>query len=856
MNSRTSVMRVLGAGALGLFLAACPQMPPVTDDSGVDAGSCEGTVGCACANGACTTGECVGGTCTDCRRGEASCICRSNGTCNAGLRCEANSCVTCPPGELNCACNTGDTCNAGLACASGTCVTDTCVAGSANCPCRPGDPKCDGTDYCDGTNVCRACSDDVVGCPCSTAGTCSGQAVCDATSMRCRAPRTCADLVAANQCGQNQACTEMNGADAMCQPMTCQPQFKWDGTQCVACVSLDCAAEPTCEADGGLSTTCATQNRACVQMGNVATCGGCLPGYTLNASNQCVTVPTCGTVTCTIDQYCDRTGGSATCQALPCPAGQARGLTGVCSACANPVPNCTGAGFSGRVWPFRTLGNEACICETLDNFYLPPGNAQSAVLCDADGDGWVREEAGDVSVTGDPALSANARCTISRPTRVRLVDEYGMSIDVLSCTEGLLKASVALADGGTPNGGLGLFPDGGPIPLADGGTACTGLIPLRMLEKQINDIPGRPMGTTSPAYGGASGRLLEAAELNTLTKACVTETADYNANGAEDINERQTIVNTPNDRQRLESFSFFLELHTAYVEGDALVIRERSRCGADFPVRYDPAADVANPVDLYSTATDTPYWRTCSRSRDPNYNQANLAPSMDFAHWSCSDTANTCPVVPPPHGQLVAPTDSSIVLLRNHGLCELNGGLPLDGRWRGMTHHSQFKCVSVQNSPAPPTGFVTTDFGAANNLLTLNTCVARPCTTPGDPACTTAQGAGKQTRRPVVECKAKAVAAVGDVGFAAVNYRPYRRMDVAYSPNTTYLGGCVNEDDLADTYLCPYPEFSLNKAAADSNFGRYSCYGRGSNFLWCGTPCNPARSTLRWGANSNMSVLR
>ena len=42
----------------------------------------------------------------------------------------------------------------------------------------------------------------------------------------------------------------------------------------------------------------------------------------------------------------------------------------------------------------------------------------------------------------------------------------------------------------------------------------------------------------------------------------------------------------------------------------------------------------------------------------------------------------------------------------------------------------------------------------------------------------------------------------------------------------------------------------------NSNFGRYSCYGRGSNFLWCGTPCNPQRSTLRWGANSNGSVLR
>jgi hypothetical protein len=286
------------------------------------------------------------------------------------------------------------------------------------------------------------------------------------------------------------------------------------------------------------------------------------------------------------------------------------------------------------------------------------------------------------------------------------------------------------------------------------------------------------------------------------------------------------------------------------------VIRERSRCGADFPIRYTPDAGPVNPNELYDAGSDTPYWRTCSRNRDPNYNQANLAPSMDFAAWQCSDTANTCtPTIPPPHGSLIAPTDPGLVLMRNHGLCELNGGLPLDGRWRGMTHHSQFKCVSVQNSPLPPTGFVVTDFSLANEKLTLNSCVAKTCATPGDPACTTAQGMGKQTRRPVIECQAKAVATVGDVGFAAVNYRPYRLMDPQYSV-ATYRGGCVNEDDLAEEYLCPYPEFSLNKTAADSNFGRYSCYGRGSNFLWCGTPCNPQRSTLRWGANSNGSVLR
>jgi hypothetical protein len=91
------------------------------------------------------------------------------------------------------------------------------------------------------------------------------------------------------------------------------------------------------------------------------------------------------------------------------------------------------------------------VCETLDGYYFGSGNNAEAAKCDADNDGWVREEA--LAVRSDPALRANSRCNIQLVDRVRLFDEYGLSVDVLSCSTGLVKASLALADAGVPNGG-------------------------------------------------------------------------------------------------------------------------------------------------------------------------------------------------------------------------------------------------------------------------------------------------------------------------------------------------------------------------------------------------------------------
>ncbi|MDP2273403.1 MAG: hypothetical protein Q8N23_02405 [Archangium sp.] len=875
MTQSLSTRLALGA-ALALLLAGCPPLN-TTNDSGqpeVDAG-CDGLIGCQCVAGACTTGECVAGTCVDCRRGEAACICRGNTTCNAGLRCTGNRCESCPAGELGCACGTGDACGTGLSCSNAVCVTDTCVAGSANCPCRTGMPECDGALYCDST-LCRACSNDIVGCPCDGNGQCAGMTTCNGPTQTCRAAVTCAQLVADGMCAANQACAQINGADAQCVPNTCNPDFRWNGVTCVACVSAGCTNEPSCnDLDGGLGASCTGLNRTCDQLS--ATCGACLPGFTANPGGQCIAVPRCGSATCTFTQYCDRSSGTPTCtNNPPCGVGQATNSANTCAACA-PVPTCTGPGFSGRIWPFMTAA-DVCVCETLDNSFLIGGGSASATACDLDGDGWVREEAGDPSVTGDRALGANARCTIKTVDRVRLFDEYGVSIDVLSCVEGLVKASAALPDGGVPNGGVGVLSDGGLMRSADGGNPCSATVPLRLLETSRNDIPGNPSSSNkAPAYGGSSGRLLAANELNSLTKACTSLSGDYNDNKLDDIAEVQGTVAPTNvrptpaaDRARLESFAYFVELDSAAAEGNVLSIRERSRCDATFPFHYAPDAGSPVPDDGYLFANDKPYWRACARNRDPSYALNNPRPGYDFANYGCDTTSLSCPLVPPAHPTAIAPVDPSVTLFRDFGLCRTAGVLPADRLWRGMNHHSQFKCVNVVSGALPnPFDRQNIEFGQGNGQLTFETCVARPCVAPGDLGCSSPQGttAEPQTRQPVLDCTARAgTALVGNVGFAAVNYRPYRFADTFYPGNTyslgerSYRGGCINEDDAWDTFLCPYPEFVLQRALADAQFGRYSCYKYGSNFMWAGPLPDggtnlAGRSTLRWGANANTSVL-
>lgn len=93
-----------------------------------------------------------GGGCPD---GAASCPCRPDDTCDAGLICDRGFCVDdpnpCDPGTQGCPCADG-MCAGGLVCQDAVCVPRGCQPGTADCACDDG--RCDGDLICEG-NVCQ-----------------------------------------------------------------------------------------------------------------------------------------------------------------------------------------------------------------------------------------------------------------------------------------------------------------------------------------------------------------------------------------------------------------------------------------------------------------------------------------------------------------------------------------------------------------------------------------------------------------------------------------------------------------------------------------------------------------------------
>lgn len=72
-----------------------PCEPDETCGDSTDAGSCEGSLGCACL---------------------------PNGACVTNLECDDGLCVSCPFGQLGCACVVGSDCDLGLTCVDSECV--------------------------------------------------------------------------------------------------------------------------------------------------------------------------------------------------------------------------------------------------------------------------------------------------------------------------------------------------------------------------------------------------------------------------------------------------------------------------------------------------------------------------------------------------------------------------------------------------------------------------------------------------------------------------------------------------------------------------------------------------------------
>jgi hypothetical protein len=843
-----------------LIAAACGD-DDASSDAGSDAGdaSADGSLcaadglGCACtADDACKSGTCVAGTCKACARGEPGCACMSNGSCSSGATCAKDMCEVCKPGNEGCPC-AGGGCSGGMTCLNDVCTKSSCEAGKLGCPCaaQSGDASCADDLFCDANKTCRTCSNDVVGCPCGDNSTCRGGLTCD--SGHCKDKRTCRELVDAGLCAKHQRCDEDSDSIGTCVADSCDSGYTWSTVTngCTKCASKDCSDQPTCDPGAltSIAADCAGKFENCVEDGDGARCEGCVEDA-VKKDDRCVPILSCGSATCSQDEYCD--SGASKCEKLPCPVGQAKADNGKCSSCA---VTCSAVGLTGRVWPFRTRA-DTCVCETVRNYFMPSDQRASPARCDADQDGWVRQEADDDSVRADAALRSNARCAILRVDGVVLRDEFGSSREIRSCGDG-----------------EGLVAEGSPDP-------CTSRKPMRLLETERNDLPGKTNSEHAPTYDhldsvGSGGRLLQARELTSLTKACVTANADYNDNGDSDLTEQQVRPGSGtgnDDQQRLQSFAYFTELYRAWYEAPSsgtsgkLVIAERSRCDtSEFYLSYwdgdnsfapyssaDPAVDLhQSGVMPTVTQTGSNYWRNCERRRDPRYDTEHAG--FDFEQWSCGLTTGSCPSSKPAHAmQNASEFDWKTKLLRGQGLCGANGASPADGAWRGLNHSSQFKCVQIDNGlGVTPPKYRADDFGPGGKLI-LNLCE-----TTGDSRPT---HEGSPSYEPVLRCAPQnptgGVDSEVGVAWAAVTFRQYTDSGVLNGASGGYEGGCIDEDtEWGDNWLCPSPLYTQDSDGLQS-YGRYSCYGQPQNYLWGASESETGQ--LLWGGagSMGMSVFR
>lgn len=508
-----------------------------------------------------------------------------------------------------------------------------------------------------------------------------------------------------------------------------------DGSaECTACLA-GFAEDP----DSGLCVEnlpcselgCDAQHRGCEQV-PFGRCTGCTAGFAEDpATGSCRPAVTCAMLTCADGSTCEEGGPGRDAACVPsCGPGTVR--TGdICARC----PPCDGAGEDGA-WPELTRTGY-CICRTQPGYFYSVSGDVGTFLCDADGDGWLRESARIALGSQDPVISSNARCS------VRQIDAF-----------------VLVSEGGASK----------RFPLQ---------VPLAMFETDRNDDEQLLAAIFEATGIPPHGRAIHAAELNRLTKLCHTRRADYNDNGMPDVEEwgGADLAPTMRPEQRpFNAYSYFSELATGRFDpsiqdpsrGD-YVVAERSR---------DPAG--ADALAIGYARTDGGYWRGCTVRRDAEFETQSPPIGMDFADRQ----------------------------------------QPGDG-WPGMNHHSQFKCVVMDDQPRPQ---VPTEMKPAQALdylergepLRLNRCEAS-----GEPA--------PQERNAAIPAFACSIVPsfdvqAGSVFWAAVpylDYDPFRKTPGV--DETEYLRGCVNEcaDQLTS---CPGYELNPRAVSCDydaADFGRF-----------------------------------
>ena len=895
---------------------ACAVCPPGEEACPCDAGDVCGE-GLACMEGLCAPESCEegaegcpcgdddtcdegltcsdGGMCAPCMLDIEGCPCddacegglvcdEDEAACRAALACEELECAEnqlCEEGEEGedaaCLeeCEEGFTYNADTETCDAMVVVNCMVgaAGSILAQCQEQNRECVAMN---GTAMCGDCATGFL----EENGACREAVQCMA--LNCAAENR--DCVAATSvsdatCGgcsmgyeeNNGACEAipqancMEGADlsilAECQAQNRACDLTDTGAECGACESgyvenMDtstCEVELTCQA-----IDCESLGRDCDENGEGAhaTCTDCLDGAVQDEDNPeaCRALVTCAEIAddCEAqDKLCvEEDGVDAVCSNWPCvyPDGEEdfesayREDTDACVFCGN---SCDGEGLTGRIWPYTREQSNQCVCETEDGYYFDVSGALLALPCDADGDGWVRSSAESFVESSEEALSANARCDVKTIDRFRLINEYQQELDVFICNENEFVPGYACTDND----------DCGDAGRCNNDGICECVIPatLDLYETVRNDdqlelLDANALDVPSYEDTAGRGRQLVAGELNPLTRACITANGDYNDNGQADITEWHGIGIAGADARTtaLTQFAFFMELHEGYHQGiigsevGRYVIREKSRCEDDFLLKYNTTIDPGA------------YWKSCTRNRDASYDATldNALIGFDFAQWSCTSPIEDCPLPPPPTD---VTADGEVP---SHGLCDAGVTLPpVDGVWRGMNHHSQFKCVQMvttlpddRDSQQPHKRLasdITNSTGTVGSYQ-LNRCnVACP---EGDASCasdctdgecmTTSEVAEDGARRPLLSCEAitRDEAEEGEVGFASVRY----------IQADNYVRGCIDEwsptvvveEALPWKSLCPGYASNPAGVSAQANPGDFGKLVCGCGFNYGGANCD------------------
>lgn len=565
---------------------------------------------------------------------------------------------------------------------------------------------------------------------------------------QCRATRSCADQGCEQQ---DRLCVPASAhGDAQCG--ACRAGFSEEAEECRALLGATCDAGATT-----LVQACGSEHRACVLESVGAACGGCEDGYVWDERlSACAPKVLCAALNCAAEHRgCENfpNGHCTGCESgfVENPEdGTCRAVAG-CAAltCANGTVCLAGA---------TPLGDAACVHDCGADAVWNGKRCEACPPCDGAGEqgrypkptragycicetkpGYFYSTAGAVGTRrcdedGDGWMRESARLAFSSSDpvlstnarcNVRVIDSF-----VLENDRGQTQR-VALDR------------------------------PLPLFESDRNDDDVLLKATFAarglPAKFGNSenARLPKAAELNRLTKLCHHLRADYNDNGAFDVVEWGEAPISPvltQEQQPFNRFSYFAELHQGFHvspgPNDAyghyrIVERKRPSAGAGS----------AGEIQLSYAAGAGDSWRTCDRDRDALVESDSVLPvGLDLASFYT-------PAVSP----------------------YLAEALP----FRGMMHHSQFKCLTLSNAPEPslPTALRPSDLAGFD----LNTCSLEG---PG-----AALGQGENAYDAPLRCEtlssADARVEAGAVLWGASKYRDHGSWG-APADQADYLRGCRN----------------------------------------------------------------